>query len=272
MIAKGDGYFFMHGRKGGNYHNGGASYVIDPSWIRIADGSNSPSDRVIEIFDANGTKVTSLMKTNVVYTLRVYVKVGALDEILISKNGSTIYFANVNQGIAGEPNKQGPIKEGSTQNSLPEYKGNVTELGFAEGTFLQYMVTETTDNVWSAEPTSGKTREQLAARISGQKGKYVTVQFAVSEDIASGSVFHVWGLSGATHTQNGAVNFTTKTHGRILDANGQEVSSLSKNTVYILELYIEGTDTYKVANICKTGMELYFAPDSITYSDSSMTA
>lgn len=272
VIAKGDGYFFMHGRKGGNYHNGGASYVIDPSWIRIADGSNSPSDRVIEIFDANGTKVTSLMKTNVVYTLRVYVKVGALDEILISKNGSTIYFANVNQGIAGEPNKQGPIKEGSTQNSLPEYKGNVTELGFAEGTFLQYMVTETTDNVWSAEPTSGKTREQLAARISGQKGKYVTVQFAVSEDIASGSVFHVWGLSGATHTQNGAVNFTTKTHGRILDANGQEVSSLSKNTVYILELYIEGTDTYKVANICKTGMELYFAPDSITYSDSSMTA
>ncbi len=270
VIAKGDGYFFMHGRKGGNYHNGGASYVIDPSWIRIADGSNSPSDRVIEIFDANDNKVTTLMNTNVVYTLRVYVKVGELDEILISKSGSTIYFANVKQGVAENTDKQGPIKEGSTQNSLREYKGDVTALGFAEGTFLQYMVTETVTDPWKAEPTSGKTREQLAARIPGQTGKYVTVQFAVSEDIDSGSVFYVWGLSGQTHTQNGGVSFTTNPYGRILDKNGQEVTSLSKNTVYILELYIEGTDTYKLANICKTGMELYFAPDSITYSDGSM--
>ncbi len=145
-------------------------------------------------------------------------------------------------------------------------------MGFAEGTFLQYMVTETVTDPWKAEPTSGKTREQIAAKIPGQTGKYVTVQFAVSEDIASGSVFYVWGLSGEKHTQNGGINFTTKNHGRILDVNGQEVTSLSKNTVYILELYIEGTDTYKVANICKTGMELYFAPDSITYSDLSMAA
>lgn len=272
VIGKGDGYFFMYGRKGGSYHNGGVSYIVDPSWIRLGDGKNSSSDRVIEVFDANGNKVTSLMSKNVLYTLRVYTKVGALDEILIGKTGSTIYFANVQQGIAGEPAKQGPIKVGSTQNSLPEYKGDVKAVGFAEGTFLQYMVTETVTDPWKAEPTSGKTREEIAAKISAPVGKYVTVQFAVSEDIASGSVFYVWGLSGEKHTQNGGINFTTKTHGRILDANGQEVTSLSKNTVYILELYIEGTDTYKVANICKTGMELYFAPDSITYSDSSMAA
>lgn len=272
VIGKGDGYFFMYGRKGGSYYNGGVSYIVDPSWIRLGDGKNSSSDRVIEVFDANGNKVTSLMSKNVLYTLRVYTKVGALDEILIGKTGSTIYFANVEQGLAGEPAKQGPIKVGSTQNSLPEYKGDVKAVGFAEGTFLQYMVTETVTDPWKAEPTSGKTREQIAAKISAPVGKYVTVQFAVSEDIASGSVFYVWGLSGEKHTQNGGINFTTKTHGRILDANGQEVTSLSKNTVYILELYIEGTDAYKVANICKTGMELYFAPDSITYSDLSMAA
>ena len=50
------------------------------------------------IYDANGNKVTTLMKNNVVYTLRVYVKVGELDEIRISKKGSTIYFANVTYG------------------------------------------------------------------------------------------------------------------------------------------------------------------------------
>ena len=55
-----------------------------------------------------------------------------------------------------------------------------------------------------------------------------------------------------------------------MDVNGNAVTALTKNTVYILELYMDGTDTYKVANICKTGMEMYFAPDSITYSDTSM--
>ena len=270
VIAAGDGYFFLYGLKGGNYHNSGASYVIDPSWIRIADGKNTPSDRVIKIFDAEGNEVSTLMKTNTLYTLRVFTKVGELDELRISKSGSTIYLANVKQGLESELPVEGPIKQGGTQASLPNFDGDVTTIGFTAGEYLQYMVTETVENAWGAEPNSGKTREALAARIPGQTGKYVTVKFAMSEDIASGDVFYVWGLLGQTHTKNGYVNFTTTTHGRILDAEGYAVSSISKNTVYVLELYIEGTDTYKVSNLCKTGMQLYFASDSITYSDESM--
>ena len=98
VITEGSGYFIMHGLKGGVWHNKGTAYVVDPSNIRLNDGNNTPSDRVIEIYDANGNKVTTLMKNNVVYTLRVYVKVGELDEIRISKTGSTIYFANVTYG------------------------------------------------------------------------------------------------------------------------------------------------------------------------------
>ena len=270
VITAGDGYFFGYVLSGGNFLNGGVSYVIDPTNLRLANGGTM--DRTIQILDENGKTPTTLMQKNTLYKMRVFIKAGNVDQVMIGKNNSTIYIANVQQGLEKDLGKQGPIKEGSSADSLPEYKGDVKALGFAEGTFLQYMVTETGTDPWKAEPTSGKTREQLAAKIPGQTGKYVTVQFAVSEDIASGSVFYVWGLSGTTHTQNGGINFTTKTHGRILDANGQEVTSLSKNTVYILELYIEGTDTYKVANICQTGMELYFAPDSITYSDSSMAA
>lgn len=271
VITKGDGYFFLFGRKGGNWHNGGLSYVVDPGWLRFGDGTSS--DRVIEVFDAQGNKVTALMSANTLYTLRVFTKVGELDEILIGKNGSTIYLANVTQGLESElpqPEKEGPIKQGDTQVSMPNYKGDETAVGFEEGEYLQYMVTETTDNVWAAEPTSGKTREQLAAKIHGEAGKYVTIKFSTSEDIASGSVFYVWGLLGQNYTENGGLNFTSTTYGRILDENGYAVTSIKKNTVYILELYIEETDTYKVSNICSTGMEVYFAADSITCSDTSM--
>ena len=274
VIKQGDGYFFLFGRKGDTWYNGGISYVIDPGWIRIADGNNSPSDRRIEIFDAEGKKVTSLMSTNTLYTLRVFTKVGELDQILIGKTGSTIYLANVKQGLEADlpvPEPEGPIKQGDAASALPNYKGDVTAHGFADGTYVQYMVTETIEgNVWGAEPTSGKTREQLAANVYGEVGKYVTVEFAVSVDITSDSVFYVWGLNNTTYTKDGAVNFTSKTYGRILDVDGFAVTSLTKDTVYILELYIEGTNRYKISNLCATGMELYFNADSITCSNESM--
>ena len=275
IIASGDGYFFMHGLKNGNWHNSGASYVVDPGWIRLGDGNNTPSDRVIEIYDANGNSVNALMSNNVLYTLRVYTKVGELDEIRISKNGTTMYLANVTYGVAEEQPVEGPIKQGDGQIAMATYAGDVTALGFEEGTFLQYMVTETLTGGWweqTSVDSNGKTREQLSARIPGEAGKYVTIKFAVSEDIASGSVFYVWGLLGKSYTQNGGVNFTTTEYGRIMDLDGHVVTSISKNTVYILELYIADTDTYKVANICTAGMEMYFAADSLTYSNTSFEA
>ena len=267
VIASGDGYFFLYGVKGGSYYNGGVSYIIDPSNLRIATGGNP--DRRIEVLDAEGTRVTTLMSTGMVYTLRVFTKLGELDEIRIDKSNSTIYFANVTYGLESDLPIEGPINQGSGAGVLPTYMGDVTALGFEAGSLVQYMVTETMDNGWGTQ-SNGKTREQLAARISGQEGKYVTVQFATSEDIASGSVFYVWGLLGNSHTQNGGVNFNATTYGRILDLEGYPVTSIAKNTVYVLELYIAGTDTYKVANIVAAGMELYFNADSITCSDESI--
>jgi hypothetical protein len=190
---------------------------------------------------------------------------------MIAKNGSTIYLANVTFGLEADLPVEGPIKQGG--GALPTYTGDATAHGFAEGEFLQYMTTETLTGEWwgsASVDSNGKTREQLAAKIIGAAGTYVTVKFATSEDIASGSVFYVWGLLGEQHTLNGGVNFTSTTHGRILTVDGYPVTSIAKNTVYVLELFIEGTDTYKVANICSTGMEIYFAADSITYSDASM--
>lgn len=264
VITSGNTYFFLFGMSGGSYYNGGVSYIMDTAWPRMANGSDF--DRIIKVLDENGNEVTSTMEIGTLYTLRVYTKLGELDAIRIAKGGSTICLANVTYGLASEAH-------GSV--TLPNYTGDATAHGFEEGEFLQYMVTETLTGGWweqTSVDSNGKTREQLAAKIPGEVGKYVTIKFATSEDIASGSVFYVWGLLGNSHTVNDHVNFTTTTYGRILDVDGNVVTSISKNTVYILELYMEGTDTYKVANICTTGMELYFAPDSITYSDEPMKA
>ncbi len=271
VITSGDGYFLAFVLKDGNFLNDGSSYVIDPSNLRLVNGNTM--DRKIQVLEANGQPATALMSKNTLYKLRVFIKEGEVDQVMIGKNGSTIYLANVTQGLESELPIEGPIKQGDSQAALPNYNGDETAVGFEEGEYLQYMATETVGNVWGDKgPTSGKTREQLAAKILGETGKYVTVKFAVSQDIASGNVFYVWGMLNGVHTLNGAVNFTTTTHGRILDLDGNLVTSLSKNTVYVLELYMEGTNTYKVANICATGMELYFASNSITCSDTVVPA
>ena len=280
VIASDDyGYFFMHGMKSGTYYNGGTSYVIDPSWIRLGDGNNSPSDRTIEVFDQNGNKINSLMSENTLYTIRVYVKEGELDQILFSKTGSIIYFANVTYGNE-EDNPTPPTPEesiGQGDGNLPYVDGNVTEYGFNDGEKVQKLETETVGAIWgddsdpdkNKEPTSGKTREELAAIITGEVGKYVTVRFSLSKAVSSGSLFYVWGLNDKSHTNSGAINLTTTQAGRIFNTDGTLATTLSANTVYVLELYIEGTNKYRVANIILEGMVIYFAPESIACSSES---
>ena len=277
VITSGDGYFFMHGIKGGVYHLNGTSYVIDPGWIRLADGNNSPSDRKIEVLDANGNKVSALMANNVLYTLRV--EIGDLDEILISKTGSTIYLANVKYYNEEDlPKPVVVIGQGDGSSSLPVYTGDVTALGFEEGERVQHMTTETITKEWwqgadypdEVVDSNGKTREQLAARIPAEEGKYVTVKFATSKDVTSGGLFFVWSLLGANYSGNGEIALSGSTVGKILDKDGYAVTSISANTVYVLELYVANSDVYKVANTIKDGMVTYFAPDSITCSDSSI--
>ena len=220
----------------------------------------------IQVLDVNGNVVIGGRTNGTRYVLRVYLDDESLTQVQVGQANVTMLFANVTFGIVEET---GPITQGDTGLAMPMYKGDVTAHGFAEGTLVQYMTTETMSNAWGTEPTSGKTREQLSARIPGEAGKYVTIQFATSEDIASGSLFYVWGLLNGAYTQNGGLNFTTTTYGRVMDLNGFPVTSITKNTVYVLELYIENTNMYKVSNLCLTGMEMYFAYNTITCSDKS---
>ena len=219
------------------------------------------------ITDMNGYPVTSI-KAGQHYLLNM--ACAGLSEIQVGLRAgiNTVYFANITFNNGELPGPKDLIQQGNT--TLPTYSGDVTALGFEEDTLVQYMTTETVTDSWGTEPTSGKTREELAAYILGETGKYVTIKFAVSEDVSGTYVFYVWGLLGSSHTKNGYVDFNRTTYGRIMDEKGTLVTSLTKNTVYVLELYIEGTDTYKIANMCKTGMELYFATASVTCADKSI--
>ena len=221
----------------------------------------------IQVLDANGNVLTGGRTKGTVYTLRVYICDEKVTNVRIGQNNVTMYFANV---AYGNIPVEYPIKQGD--GFLPVYEGSATDLGFGSDALVQYMTTETVTDAWGTEPNSGKTREQLAAYIPGEVGKYVTIKFVTSEDI-SGSVFYVWCMLGSKHVSgaNGGLNFTTTTYGRILDVDGFDVSSIAKNTVYVLELYCAGTDTYKLANLCKTGMEMYFDANSITYADESFS-
>ena len=283
VIAKGSGYFFMHGLKGGNWHNKGTSYVVDPGWIRLGDGNNTASDRVIEVYDANGNKVTSLMKNNQLYTLRVYIKVGELDEIRISMGGSTIYFANVTHGNDGGSEPDGttpdtnPVVD-SNGNPLPLYKGDVTELGFAAGATVYESVQDNRTDNWSAGTQLGLTMEQQAIKITKSLDEdYVSVYFSLSRDLTNPNyAFFAWWFD-ADGNNKGAAGYL-KADGKFearaealtdlkivaYDMDGNVATSFVANTVYEMRWYSNLATAFKIGCCEKNGesITVYYADPS----------
>ncbi len=253
----------------------GGQYLVNENvggFAQYTTGQGLPGGNTrIQVLDKGGNVVTGVRLIDTIYTLRVYLEDEDLTEVHIGQSNTTICFANINCN-SEEPEILLMQGEGEGKRVLPVYTGESATLGFTAGEKLQYMATETLEGEWwnSSEPTSGKKREQLAVCIPGEVGKYVTIQFSTNTAIESGSVFYVWGLLGSVYTKDGGVNFTATDKGRILDLEGNLVSSISANTVYVLELYIENSDTYKVANIATPGMETYFATETLTYSTKSV--
>ncbi len=164
VIGSGDGYFFGYALNGGNYLNNGSSYVIDPSNLRLASGS--AMDRVIEVYDANGNAVSTLMSTNTLYTLRVYTD--GMDEFRIAKAGSTIYLANVTHGNDSAIELPENVVTDASGATLSKYDGEQTTYGFSEE---DYVFEQTISNLWND-------RVIIAA---DNNYKYLDVQFVVTD-------------------------------------------------------------------------------------------
>ncbi|MBP3422826.1 MAG: hypothetical protein J6K86_03570, partial [Clostridia bacterium] len=161
--------------------------------------------------DMDGKPVTSFA-ANTAYEMRWYGKgVATAFEIgccVTSGNFITTYFANPSSG-SGQL-----INATNNAGTLPIYTGDVTKLGFEEGTSVQYRTEEHdlvggAGNWWqtgTAVEINGETldcstnlKRQLGQPIIYADANYdvVCIEFALSEAVASGNVFHVWAYDEA---------------------------------------------------------------------------
>ncbi len=239
-----------------------------------------PSANSCGIISKNGVELNGDIKANVHYILYIACELEEIQLGIVTGN-STVYFANVTYGN-GEIPVLPLLKSSSDGSALSVYDGDVTALGFAAGSTVQYK--ETQDLVEGSEWWHTKDdqfvgsapnlhRQQHNPRIYA-KADYVVVsiEFALSKAIASGNVFHVWAYDADTKNI-GTLAITVGTAwaetgfaGCICNLDGTFATSLEANTVYVLRLRLEGTDRFNVANIANAGMTTYYAANSIAYA------
>ncbi|MBQ8429015.1 MAG: DUF4838 domain-containing protein [Clostridia bacterium] len=247
VISEGSGYFFMHGVKDGSYVT---SYVIDPSWLRISDGNNTPSDRTIQIFDANGKAVSTLMSTNTLYTLRVYID--GLDEIRINMDGSTIYLANVTHGNDAAIQKPTEVVKDGSGTELSQYTGTNADIGFADS---DYVFEQVTTSAWDhrAHIGNNSTADFLVFDFSITNPSNMTIWFTRDGNVVAGYSNIV------TNTAYVAANECAARTIYVFGADGSGVSSIVANTKYTMWVYLGGADSFHGIAIGNANATLYYA-------------
>ena len=277
----------------GNEANGWISAIVNG--VPTNDGTSLYKD--VELLDADGNPVTT-WEVGKVYTLKIYHE-GAtslaicVDETTVDTNFAIYYDNNVihsNDGGSETPDTpdtpvvpdEGLLKTPSDE-TLAVYGGSVTELGFAEGSKVQYK--EDQDLVegsswWdTTNYPANLHRQQGIPNIPAMDGyAVVSIEFALSTAIASGDLFYVWAYDAdANHFGGGALAVggswaAVGYAAAIFDANGNIATSLEANTVYVLKLRMDGAIRYTVANIAAAGMTTYYSASSLAYENEAEEA
>ena len=283
---------WVHAEKDGNVVYAAGGYLNQDGSTTTAHNDDAKFNVTengysFAVVDANGNAVTSgnPLKAGVVYTLRVYGNHIVKIELAVydsSNNAMTVYFANPSRGTSR-------LLYDTNKRVLPIYIGDVTKLGFEEGTTVQYKTDEYdlvggSDNWWksgSAVEINGEILD-CSNNVKRQSDKpefyadanydVVCIEFALSEAVASGSVFHIWAYDeNATHLGDGSVAIgqawaESGFAGAIYDKDGNIATSLEANTVYVLKLRMDGAYRYNIANIAESAMTTYYSGD-ISYEN-----
>ncbi len=273
VIDSGNGYFFMYGFANGEQLNVG--YVIDPANIRMNDGApySNPTkpDRRIEIYDANGAKVSSLMKEKVLYTLRVYIKVGELDKISISNSGATMYFANVTYGNdVVIPAEITPVTYADGSN-LPLYEGSIDfgsdyvfEGAMADGynNGANVATDPTVYDYVDVDFTVTSGAWYFMVWLWGADGNILSGYYFVAENAGAQKAHAIFGDGYAQYNGSGAGN----TRVQVLDEKGNPVYGVvrSLGTIYTLRVYICDENVTNV-RIGQSNVNMLFANVSYGY-------
>ncbi len=257
VIGSGDGYFFGYVLKGGSYLNGGASYVIDPSNIRLGDGNNSPADRTIQVFDANGNAVSTLLSTNTLYTLRIYTS--GIDQVMIAKTGSTIYLANVTHGNDAVIEKPENVVTDGSGAELSQYAGANSDIGFADS---DWVFEQVTTNTWEHRAHIGNNSEAsfLVFDFSMNNPSNLTVWFTRSGNVIAG-------YSNILAQENAliAANECAARKIYVFDENNNAATSIKANTKYTVWVYLGGADSFHGVAIGNPGATIYYANVDYVY-------
>lgn len=248
-VATGDNFFYIWGASS----NGAVT----------KEGTSSAF--TTQILDEYGFAATSI-DPGKKYTLVIY-DPGATYYGIGAYCENTIYFGNVRY-CTGELDEPYALLSG-VAGTLSTYTGDVTALGFAEGEYVQQMITEETTNAWDG------TRQNLAVDLCAPEGQYVSIMFSLDKDFSAsdGNLFFVWCRLGSAWPTNFYVTLEASANARILGTNGEVIEgTLKANTVYMLELYADGVDKYQLANINKMALTVSFATKTLKTYDNSIAS
>ncbi|MBQ7373271.1 MAG: DUF4838 domain-containing protein [Clostridia bacterium] len=251
VIASGDGYFFGYALNGGSYLNDGSSYVIDPSNLRLASGATM--DRTIQVFDADGNAVSTLLSTNTFYTLRVYTT--GMDQFMIAKAGSTIYLANVTHGndSASTITKPENVVTDGSGAELAQYAGNNTDIGFDDDDYVFEQVTTTDSWASRAHIGNNSTADFLVFEFSITNPSNMTIWFTRNGNVVAGYSNIV------TSSASVAANESAARTIYVFNADGSGVSSIVANTKYQMWIYLGGDDSFHGVAIGNSSATIYYA-------------
>ena len=185
---------------------------------------------------------------------------------------NTVYFANIAFGNGEIPVPSTPSTpvtpaspaQGDNATPMPTYDGDVTELGFAEGTTV-YVLENTKEGSW--------TDDTWAARsiiYTPGTQDYVTIEFVVDKDSASSNFhgpFYLWGVAGSPAI--GYVKLSTTDIGLITDMDGNAVTSITAGQHYLLHMECAGLSEIQLGSVYGVS-NVYFA--NVTYNNGTFAA
>ncbi|MBQ8876149.1 MAG: DUF4838 domain-containing protein [Clostridia bacterium] len=212
------------------YYNGSTigSFTLATTYMSTNDGAQ----RKTQVFDASGNLVVQQgnFAANTRYTVRIGINA---DETLsafhlgLDTSGQTYY---ISQARYGQYN-QSELWVCDTGATLAKYEGDVTAIGFAEGTTVRYKAIENANN------------DRLMIDFN-KAYDYVDIEFSFADNRTIGA-FCLWdGVKGhydvyVTGGVSAAGDVANERTIQVFDANGNAVSSFVAHTRYKLRVYIK---------------------------------
>ena len=221
------------------------------------------------IIDMEGCAVTGITAGEH-YVL--YIACAGLEEVQLGLTYgiNIVYFTNItyNNGEIPKPlAPQTPIPDpvqGDNRTPLPTYDGDVTALGFAEGTTV-YVLDNAYEGAWTTA-----TWDDRAIIYAPSTQDYMTIEFVSETNIASSTLngpFYIWGVAAVPGI--GYIKLSTTDIGLITDMDGNAVTSIVANQHYLLHIACEGLSEIQIGSVYGVNT-IYFG--NITYNEGTFAA